>query len=133
MSRFKSILDWLGLSPQNAEVIEWFARQPTPKITYAKITDVNLPPANNTLQSGIFYRVLRNRRPKWALFLCPCGCGSVITLSLQLAHKPHWKVAKSDGKRPTMWPSVWRDVGCLSHFWIEDGRVYWCGNSGSQP
>jgi hypothetical protein len=111
----------------------WLARQPLPSITFPELTDVPMPPMNDGVRPGGFYRVMRKGRPKWVLFLCPCGCESVITLSLQRIHRPHWTVRRSDNKRPSMSPSVWRITGCLSHFWVYDGRVYLCNDTGSPP
>lgn len=133
MSRFKKLLNWLGLGSSEADFDLWITRRPRPAITFHEINDVALPPSNELVVPGVFYRVMRNDQPKWALFLCPCGCHSVITLSLQLAHRPRWTVRESKKNRPSMRPSVWRDVGCLSHFWVEDGRIYWCGDTGSPP
>jgi hypothetical protein len=133
MPPFKTFLNWLGLGSAETDFEAWITRQPVPAITFPDIRDVASPPPNEAVQPGVFYRVVRNDQSKWALFLCPCGCRSVITLSLQLAHRPRWTVHASKERRPSMRPSVWRDIGCLSHFWIEDGRVYWCSDTGSPP
>lgn len=133
MSRFKMPFSWLGSGSNETDFETWIARQPLPAITFPEVRDVASPPSDETVQSGVFYRVMRDDKPKWALFACPCGCNAVITLSLQLAHRPHWNVRTGKGHRPSVRPSVWRDIGCLSHFWIEDGRIYWCGDSGNSP
>ncbi|WP_394345765.1 DUF6527 family protein [Flaviaesturariibacter aridisoli] len=62
----------------------------------------------------------------WALFQCPCGCKDITTLSLQTIHAKRWRVTLSQNRRPSLSPSVARIVGCFSHYWIDDGRVYWC-------
>lgn len=133
MSRFKVFFSWLWSRSTERDFEAWIARQPQPAITFSEINEVVSPPPNESVQAGAFYRVMRDNKPKWALFLCPCGCHSVVTLSLQRAHWPHWNVRASAERRPSLRPSVWRDVGCLSHFWVEDGRVYWCGDTGSPP
>jgi hypothetical protein len=115
------------------EVVDWLKRQPLPDVTFAKIQVVEAPPTNDLIHAGEFFRVVRNGQDKWALFLCPCGCSQVITLSLQRVHKPRWGVTAGEEGRPSLWPSIWRDVGCLSHFWIDHGRVYWCRNTGTFP
>ena len=62
----------------------------------------------------------------WAAALvCPCGCGDVIELSLSPESKTFWKLSIDDG-RPTLNPSVWRNSGCRSHFWVRRGRIRWC-------
>lgn len=133
MPRSNTFLSWLRLGSAETDFDAWIAGQPSPAITFQQISDVEAPPLNELVQSGVFYRVMRIDRAKWALFLCPCGCRSVITLSLQHAHRPHWTVRASRDSRPSMRPSVWRDIGCRSHFWIEDGRVYWCSDTGISP
>ncbi|MHB1142823.1 MAG: DUF6527 family protein [Sulfuricaulis sp.] len=133
MSRFRTFLNWLGFGSAETDFEAWIARQPMPAISFSEITDVALPPPNEAVRPNTFYRVMRNDQSKWALFLCPCGCGAVITLSLQFAHWPHWTVRASKNRRPSMRPSVWRDIGCLSHFWIEDGCIYWCSDTGISP
>jgi len=80
-----------------------------------------------------FYCVTNADKPKWALFRCPCGCDSVVTLSLQPVHQTHWRLARTHAGRPTLYPSVWRDTGCLSHFWLRDGRISWCFDTGTHP
>ena len=102
-----------------------------PPVTFPQITHVEKPPRNEKVQKSVLYFVAPGRRPKWVLFQCPCGCQSIITLSLQRVHRPHWSLISTAANRPTLNPSVWRDVGCLSHFWIKDGRVFWCQDTGA--
>lgn len=90
-------------------------------------------PANDEVEEGIFVKVQYKGKPYWCLFRCPCGCKKVITLSLQENHSPHWEIKVSESGRPSLFPSVWQNSGCLSHFWIDEGKVIWCGNSGIEP
>lgn len=131
MPRFDAFLAWLRL--RSSDLDTWLSREPLPPLHFTEITDVASPPPEDVVAPGVFYRVLRDDKPKWALFHCPCGCRSVITLSLQCAHRPHWIVRSNKNGRPCLRPSVWRDIGCLSHFIVEDGRIYWCGETGSSP
>ena len=57
-----------------------------------------------------------------ALLLCPCGCGDTIMLSLLLETRPRWAV-QIDSGFPTISPSIWRTVGCESHFHMTRGYV----------
>lgn len=57
---------------------------------------------------------------------CPCGCGDVIELLLTHDVKPRWDLQIDDRNRPTLHPSIWRNTGCRSHFWVRDGRIHWC-------
>lgn len=62
-----------------------------------------------------------------AVFVCPCGCGHVIRLNLlEGDSRPTWRVSHDPRKFVTVHPSVWRHVGCESHFIIRDGLVRWC-------
>lgn len=108
-------------------------QRPLPPITYPKLSIVQQPPRIHEIAAGSVTIVAPARNPKWSMFLCPCGCQSVITLSLQSTKRPHWTFQKSNAGRPTLRPSIWRDVGCLSHFILEDGRIYWCNDSGVSP
>lgn len=57
--------------------------------------------------------------------LCPCGCDAKIQLNALADASPRWTLIEREGL-PTIRPSVWRKVGCRSHFFIRDGRVDWC-------
>jgi Family of unknown function (DUF6527) len=94
---------------------------------------VERPPGNEQVAAHQLYYVVTGDRPKWSLFKCPCGCGDVITLSLQPVHTPHWNLTKANSGGPTLYPSVWRDKGCFSHFWVKAGRISWCPDTGSCP
>lgn len=62
----------------------------------------------------------------WSVgFHCPCGCGDVIELLLLPDADPHWTLAVDHIGRPTLHPSVWKNMGCKSHFWLRQGRVIW--------
>jgi len=100
-------------------------KQRQPSIHFQRITLVNKTPKNDEVGFKDFIEVVYQNKPLWTLFRCPCGCGHVISLSLQKVHNPYWKVHKSDAGRPTVYPSVWQTKGCKSHFWVKDGRIYW--------
>jgi len=104
-----------------------------PKIHFDSISVVDKTPNDESIVDKGFIVVMHRNKPLWALFRCPCGCGYVISLSLQSVHKPHWKVSKSSTNRPILYPSVRQNKGCYSHFWIEDGRVHWCDSIVSDP
>lgn len=57
---------------------------------------------------------------------CPCGCGATIELMVLPEARPRWNVRVDDDARPTLQPSVWKQNGCRSHFWVRDGRIHWC-------
>ena len=58
--------------------------------------------------------------------LCPCRCGAVIQLNLVDGTRPRWTFElDSNTQVITLYPSVWRTVGCRSHFNVRLGRVQW--------
>jgi hypothetical protein len=96
-----------------------------PPIHYDVTSVAETAPPLESVLDGVVHVVAPNESPMWAMLRCPCGCTAVITLSLQRVHRPHWTVGISAEGRASLRPSVWRDVGCRSHFWVLDGRVYW--------
>lgn len=61
----------------------------------------------------------------FAGFICPCGCGEFIELVLE-GSSPSWTFSISKGGRPDLSPSIFRSVGCRSHFFLHKGRIRWC-------
>jgi uncharacterized protein DUF6527 len=61
-----------------------------------------------------------------AAMVCPCGCGDVIELNLLKQARPCWNVQLHSGGIVSLAPSVWRQKGCRSHFWLRHGRIDWC-------
>lgn len=84
----------------------------------------SLADAGPKLTSGRLLIVQRGR-PRWLCFLCPCGCGSRVRLNLDARVGKRWRVWVNNG-RATVFPSVWLDTGCRSHFLISSNRVISC-------
>jgi hypothetical protein len=78
------------------------------------------------LQRNKFY--IAGERPNaWgAAMVCPCGCGEVIELNLLKQTRPSWSVHEHPDKTISVTPSVWRQMGCRSHFVLRCGRIEWC-------
>jgi hypothetical protein len=53
---------------------------------------------------------------------CPCGCGDDVLLNLDRAAGAAWGFYQTP-RGVSVFPSVWRDSGCGSHFVIWDDRV----------
>ncbi|MBK7362086.1 MAG: hypothetical protein IPJ01_07260 [Micavibrio sp.] len=104
-----------------------------PPVVFAALKVTEKPPKNENISEQDFYYVAPSNKPKWALFKCPCGCGDVITLSMQPVHRPFWRLQETASRRPSLYPSVWRDKGCMSHFWLKDGRIFWVHDTGTSP
>ena len=59
------------------------------------------------------------------LMRCPDGCGETLVVNLDPRAGKAWKLDMRTGK-PTLYPSVWRDGGCGSHFIVWRGHLLWC-------
>ena len=89
-------------------------------------------PNHEALPPGILHVVGGKNFQKWAYFKCPCGCGAPIMLSLSSARGPCWQVKTDWLDRATIEPSVRQTDGCFSHFWVKQGIVVWCKDTGHQ-
>lgn len=75
-------------------------------------------------QSGAAVLVMRGVQRSLAI-KCPDGCGEELTINLDSRTGPAWRYYAT----PTgisLFPSVWRENGCKSHFIVWNGRIYWC-------
>ena len=81
--------------------------------------------APDVVNQGIIYLIGDAPKPWAASFLCPCGCGETISLSLISTDQPSWRAKISKNGLISLSPSVWRTRGCRSHFFILEGRVVW--------
>lgn len=61
-----------------------------------------------------------------AAMLCPCGCSETIRLNLLRQARPCWAVDEHADGTVTFEPSIWRRMGCRSHFFFRRGRIEWC-------
>jgi len=59
------------------------------------------------------------------LIRCPDGCGQTLVINLDPRAGKAWRLDMRGGM-PTLYPSVWRDGGCGSHFIVWRGRILWC-------
>ncbi|WP_412769231.1 DUF6527 family protein [Ralstonia pseudosolanacearum] len=96
-----------------------------PPVVFHKVSHTDTPPQVAQVMVDIVYVVAPKGVPKWTMLRCPCGCGEVITLSLQPTHEPRWTFDAATSGRASLYPSIWRTTGCHSHFWLKDGRVFW--------
>lgn len=104
-----------------------------PPVYFQAISLIPKVPLGENVEANHFYVVAHNSELYWALFRCPDGCGEVISLPLRAPHTPRWSVHSTTAGRPTLKPSVWRNQGCKSHFIVDDGRVFWCNDTGKAP
>lgn len=55
---------------------------------------------------------------------CPDGCGEAITINLDPRTDKAWRLYRSK-RGLTLFPSVWRDTGCQSHFVVWNDVISW--------
>ncbi len=67
-------------------------------------------------------------RPRWLLLLCPCGCGAELPVNLDSRAGPAWRLYQDQRQRISVYPSVWRDTDCGSHFIIWRDKILLFGD-----
>ena len=63
-------------------------------------------------------------QPRWFVLSCPCGCGEEISVNLDHRTGPAWRSYQT-AHGFTLFPSIWREIGCRSHFIIWADRILW--------
>lgn len=76
--------------------------------------------------AGDLVIVRREGLPRWIVLRCPSGCGDDVVLNLDRRTGRAWSLYQERGARISIYPSVWRDSGCGSHFIVWRNRVSWC-------
>lgn len=69
--------------------------------------------------------VVRRGVDRSLTMLCPDGCGETLTINLDRRVGPAWRLYV-DGEVVSLYPSVWRNTGCGSHFIVWKSHIYWC-------
>lgn len=64
-------------------------------------------------------------RPRSVIMACPDGCGETLVINLDSRADKAWRFDMR-GEGITLFPSVWRDGGCESHFIVWRGHILWC-------
>lgn len=89
-------------------------------------------PKQENLEDGVLIVVgIEGRYQKWAYLKCPCECGNQLRLNLSPNTSPAWTVDVNDEGIVSVYPSVRQTKGCYSHFWLKNGEIDWCGDTGS--
>ncbi len=65
--------------------------------------------------------------PRLLVLSCPCGCGDEIPINLDPKAGPAWRCFIDRRKGTTLYPSVWRESGCGSHFVLWNGTYHLFG------
>lgn len=91
---------------------------------------VDQHPMDDEIQDGIIYVVGGKGYQKWAYFRCPTERTEIIQLSLMQNHRPRWQVQWDWLERASVHPSVRQTAGSFAHFWVRQGVVNICADSG---
>ena len=58
--------------------------------------------------------------------ICPCGCQATLFMNLLPDEEPCWTLTEHENGSASLHPSVWRNIGCRSHFFLRQGTIQWC-------
>jgi hypothetical protein len=70
--------------------------------------------------------VLRRGQARAVLFMCPDGCGDLLTINVDPEAGRAWRLREESDRNLTLMPSVWRTSGCNAHFVVWRSQVWWC-------
>jgi uncharacterized protein DUF6527 len=71
--------------------------------------------------------VVDRQGPRWLIIQCPCGCGAELPINLDRRAGPAWRLYASQKYGVSVYPSVWRDTDCKSHFIIWRNKILMMG------
>jgi uncharacterized protein DUF6527 len=66
--------------------------------------------------------IVDRQGPRWLILSCPCGCGAELPVNLDRRAGPAWRLYESPKGR-SVYPSVWRDTDCKSHFIVWRDKI----------
>jgi hypothetical protein len=67
--------------------------------------------------------IVDRQGPRWLILLCPCGCGTELPINLDRRAGPAWRIYNSPKKGVSVYPSIWRESDCESHFTIRNNKI----------
>ncbi len=67
--------------------------------------------------------LIERGRPRMLVLSCPCGCGEEFPINLDPRSGPAWRLYGSPEKGLSLFPSVWRESGCRSHYIIWRNKI----------
>src|SRR5437867_10290936 len=97
--------------------------QPCPAIKINFVGEVEqLEQARSRVRRSGDVAIVHRGIPRWLVLHCPCGCGDEILLNLDQRVGGAWKFY-TGSLGLTVFPSVWREAGCCSHFVIWQDKI----------
>lgn len=101
---------------------------PNPKLKLKAIVQSRSEASEHMLSPGDAVLIERGT-PRWLLLSCPCGCGAELPINLDSRAGPAWRLYRGQNAAVTLYPSVWRESGCESHFIIWRDRILLFGDT----
>ncbi|WP_353740191.1 DUF6527 family protein [Desulfosarcina widdelii] len=89
----------------------------------ARLTAIRVEELPNKLDTNKLYLVGEGDYLWFAAMMCPCDCGHILYMGLMPDQKPKWSVTVHHDNSVSLFPSVWRKVGCKTHFWLRNGCI----------
>lgn len=71
--------------------------------------------------------IVERGRPRLLMLVCPCGCGEELPINLDSRAGPAWRLYRNRRAGMSLFPSVWRESGCESHFIVWRGKIFLFG------
>lgn len=104
---------------------KWLRKRSPAKTYSAVVTVESMTEVPDDLENDIFV-VRRGGVLRWAMLMCPCGCGDRLTVNLMRTVRPYWQLSLKNATA-SLSPSLWvSDRKCGSHFWLIKNGVFWC-------
>lgn len=97
-----------------------------PKLRLKKIVQSRREASEHLRSAGDAVLVERGV-PRWLLLSCPCGCGAELPINLDSRAGKAWRFYMKPRLGISVFPSVWRDTDCGSHFIIWRDNIFLCG------
>ena len=76
--------------------------------------------------------LIQRGTPRWLVLRCPCGCGEDIPVNLDARAGKAWRLYRGRLTGLSLFPSVWRDSGCQSHFIVWRDSILMIGTGYGQ-
>ena len=85
--------------------------------------------ASTYLKSAGDAVLVERGRPRLLVLSCPCGCGEEFPINLDPRAGPAWRLYGNNHTGISLFPSVWREGGCRSHYIIWRDKILLFGQN----
>jgi hypothetical protein len=100
------------------------------EVPYPKVVKVkDQATALQKLKPGCLVLVQPANKAKSLKMVCPCGCGAAVSINLLPEGGLAWRLTSDQQSNLSLWPSVWLNSGCCSHFILRHNVAYVLGDS----